>query len=86
MPEQIFGLAGKEEISGVISGELSRPGRNIMDVRQIITGLNVLKIVDHKLLNLWHHRISRACKSMNLRCGKWQPESIRKNSASPGQP
>ncbi len=45
--EQIFGLARKGEISEVVSLELSRLGRNAMDVRQIIIDLNDLGICTH---------------------------------------
>ena len=58
--EQIFELASKGEISEVISLELSRLGRNAMDVRQIITDLNALgvctHIVNRNLRSLDKHR------------------------------
>jgi len=45
--EQIFKLAKRGEISEVISLELSRLGRNPMDVRQIILDLNELGVCTH---------------------------------------
>src|SRR5688572_11609449 len=45
--EQIFELARKDEITEVLSLELSRLGRNSMDVRNIILDLAELGVCTH---------------------------------------